>query len=328
MDAAFSVLLAAATPELELPLLRLPEVSRLEAVAAHPLLKLLFPLPILAAIAPAIWWFFRDTWRELDGEAAAYRNEAAARGSIDYRPMACFVITAAVLTMQEYYGGRRFYEELIRPELHLLEEAGHTWLKLQKYDELYSYAWWSAARAAGYVLIPLPLWKLLFPKDRIVDMGLRVRGFFEHAWVYALCLAVVLPLIFIVAQFPDFGSYYPFYKNSSRSWNDFILWQAMYWMQFLALELFFRGWMVAALRRSLGSAAIFAMAVPYCMIHFGKPYFEAHGAIIAGIVLGSLSAKTRSIYAGFLVHVTVALGMDLLSLYKRGALPTTFWAAG
>jgi membrane protease YdiL (CAAX protease family) len=76
------------------------------------------------------------------------------------------------------------------------------------------------------------------------------------------------------------------------------------------------------MRRSLGSAAIFAMAVPYCMIHYGKPYLEANGAIIAGIVLGSLAMRTRSIYAGFLVHITVALSMDLLALTHRNALPT------
>ena len=29
-----------------------------------------------------------------------------------------------------------------------------------------------------------------------------------------------------------------------------------------------------------------------------------------------------------LVHITVAVGMDLLSLYKRAALPVTFWAPG
>jgi membrane protease YdiL (CAAX protease family) len=102
----------------------------------------------------------------------------------------------------------------------------------------------------------------------------------------------------------------------------------MYWVQFFALEFFFRGWMVGALRHSLGSAAIFVMAVPYCMIHYGKPYLEAHGAIVAGVALGSLSMKTRSIYAGFLLHIAVAVGMDLLSLYKRGALPQVFWAPG
>ncbi len=64
------------------------------------------------------------------------------------------------------------------------------------------------------------------------------------------------------------------------------------------------------------------MVVPYCMIHFGKPYLEACGAMVAGVVLGSLSMRTRSIYAGFLVHGTVAILMDVVSLDHRNALPT------
>jgi hypothetical protein len=43
---------------------------------------------------------------------------------------------------------------------------------------------------------------------------------------------------------------------------------------------------------------------------------------VAGVVLGSLSMKTRSIWAGFLVHTTVAVLMDLLALDHRHALPT------
>ena len=75
----------------------------------------------------------------------------------------------------------------------------------------------------------------------------------------------------------------------------------------------------------MGAGAIFVMAVPYCMIHYGKPYLEAHGAIVAGIVLGSLAMRTRSIYSGFLVHITVAFSMDFLSLWRRGSLPKVFW---
>jgi membrane protease YdiL (CAAX protease family) len=232
-----------------------------------------------------------------------------------------------VLTMQEYFGGRPFFDEVLRTPLREFGEH-HAWFKTQKYEELLSFAWWSTARLFGYVLIPLPLWKILFPKDSLIDMGLRLRGFFHHFWVYGLCLGIVLPVMLLVSTQPDFGTYYPFYKQSSRSWSDFMMWEALYWLQFFSLELFFRGWMVGALRRTMGSGAIFAMAVPYCMIHYGKPYFEAHGAIVAGVVLGSLSMRTRSIYAGFLVHITVAVGMDLLSLYKRAALPVTFWAPG
>jgi membrane protease YdiL (CAAX protease family) len=284
------------------------------------------PLPILVAIAPVIWWFFRQTWRELDTEAARYRQETA--GTLDLRPAACLTITAIVLTMQEYYGGRQFYDELFRPILAGLEARGHEWVKLSKYDEYYGYVWWVSTRVIGYVLVPLPLWKLLFPKDSLLDMGLRLKGFFQHLWIYGLCLGVVLPTMLIVASQPDFGTYYPFYKNSERSWFDFLAWEVIYFIQFLALEMFFRGWMVGALRKSMGSAAIFAMAVPYCMIHYGKPYLEAHGAIVAGVVLGSLAMRTRSIYSGFLVHITVAFLMDLLALWRRGALPSIWWPPG
>jgi membrane protease YdiL (CAAX protease family) len=78
----------------------------------------------------------------------------------------------------------------------------------------------------------------------------------------------------------------------------------------------------------MGSAAIFAMSVPYCMIHYGKPYLEANGAIIAGIALGSLAMRTKSIYSGFLVHITVAGVMDWTSLAARHALPTQWLPPG
>ena len=47
--------------------------------------------------------------------------------------------------------------------------------------------------------------------------------------------------------------------------------------------------------------------------------------VIAGVVLGSLAMRTRSIYSGFLVHVTVALSMDLLTLANHGTLPRALW---
>jgi membrane protease YdiL (CAAX protease family) len=284
------------------------------------------PIPILAAIAPVLIWFFKDTWQKLDDEARRYRIEHGAER--DLRPAACLLIAAVVLTVQEYYGGRQFFQTTLRPELEALYAGSWKWLQFDTYDELYAYGWWCFARSVGYVMLPLLTWKLLFPSDSLLDMGLRGRGFLSHLWIYGLCLAIVIPVLLLVAQQPDFGSYYPFYKQSSRSVFDFMAWEAMYWVQFFSLELFFRGWMVGALRRTLGSSAIFVMAVPYCMIHYGKPYLEAHGAIVAGVVLGSLAMRTRSIYAGFLLHISVAVGMDLLSLYKREAIPHNFWPGG
>jgi membrane protease YdiL (CAAX protease family) len=315
-------------PRVAFPLTQLKNISLFRSLLSYPPLKALLPIPILAAIAPLLWWFFRDTWKRLDDEAAEYRAQLRESGRFDYRPIACFCIVGVVLTLQEYYGGASFYAQMIRPWLSELEAHGHHFIKLAKYDEYYGFCWWSFSRVFGYVFIPLPLWKLLFPKDSLLDMGFRTRGFLRHMWIYVLCLAFVIPPMLLVSRQPDFNSYYPFYKHASRSGFDLLIWEVIYFAQFLSLETFFRGWMVGALRKTMGSGAIFAMAVPYCMIHYGKPYFEVNGAIVAGVVLGSLAMRTRSIYAGFLVHITVAFSMDFLALYQRGALPHHFWAPG
>jgi membrane protease YdiL (CAAX protease family) len=283
------------------------------------------PIPGFLLILPLLWLFFRSTWRDLDEEAQRHRGEILAEGRMDYRPFLALVIAALILTMQEYYGGRGYFDTAIRPLLAKYEAAHPNLVQFARYEELYGFAWWAGTRVFGYVFVPFPLWKLLFPRDSLLDLGLRTRGFFLHAWIYALFLAVVLPAMWAVSREPDFGTYYPFYKHSSRSWFDFLLWESMYFAQFFALEMFFRGWWLGALRRSFGSGAIFAMAVPYCMIHYGKPYLEACGAIIAGIALGSLSMKTKSIYQGFLVHITVAGLMDWLALRHRHATPAVFW---
>jgi membrane protease YdiL (CAAX protease family) len=297
--------------------------------------KALFPIPAYLVLAPLLWLFFRRTWRELDVAAHEHQKKTLAAGEYDYRPAVLFVITAFVLTLQEYYGGRNFYDDHLKPWLRHIETAELTspgglgrFVNIKKYNELYSYGWWSFSRCFGYVAIPLLTWKLCFRKDSLLDMGLRFRGLLSHAWIYALCLAVVLPAVFIVSRAPDFGNYYPFYKHASRSWFDLMCWEAMYFAQFFALEIFFRGFWLSGLRNTLGSGAIFAMCVPYCMIHYGKPYLEAAGALVAGIALGSLSMRTKSIYSGFLVHVSVALLMDLLALSHRGALPASFWGSG
>jgi membrane protease YdiL (CAAX protease family) len=50
------------------------------------------------------------------------------------------------------------------------------------------------------------------------------------------------------------------------------------------------------------------------MIHFGKPFPETIGAIAAGLVLGLLSYKSKSVIPGIFLHYSVAITMDILAL--------------
>ena len=286
--------------------------------------KAWLPVPILLGCLYLGYRLFRKDWLEMDQEALRFRQEDAALGVIDRRPLAALGYCAFVLTIQHYWGSSNIY----RSEIHtaLLEIThGRLHFLLERYADLNSYLWWSLTRVVGYTLLPIALWKWWFPKDKILDFGLRTEGFFRHLPLYLGLLVVVTIPLLIVSKQGDFANYYPFYKGTSRSWFDLIVWEFAYFLQFLTLEFFFRGWLIGTLRRSMGSATIMIMCVPYCMIHYGKPYLEAQGAVIAGLVLGSLSAKTRSIYGGFLLHIAVALGMDFLALMHRGALPTRWF---
>lgn len=292
-----------------------------------PLVKWLLPVPLLLAIAPIVYWFFRGTWKKLDADAAALRRELDATGRVDYRPLVTLTLGVLILTMQEYFGQVRFFAQTISPFLASTLRGGHdpnVRAHLGLYAETYGRLWWGLTRLAGY-LTPFLLWRAVFPQDSLRDMGLRFAGLRQHAWLYALFVVIMVPVLVLVSRQPDFGAYYPICATAGRSWAEFAAWEGVYVAQFIGLEMFFRGWWIRT-TRVFGTGAIFSMVVPYCMVHFGKPYLEACAAIIAGVVLGSLAIQTRSIWAGVSVHVTVALLNDILALDRKHQLPTALTA--
>ena len=60
------------------------------------------------------------------------------------------------------------------------------------------------------------------------------------------------------------------------------------------------------------------MMLPYALIHIHKPFPEAIGSMFAGLILGNLALKSRSIWFGVLLHMSIALSMDFLGLFNSG----------
>ena len=275
--------------------------------------------------------FFLETWLQADREAAEARALRAEQGlGYDWRPVVAYLLAAVILTFQEYFGDRATFNNLVARGWEIAWGGGpqgaathhwkifgpQAWAQSPRWSEIYGLAYWSFTRSLGYFIIPV-LVMLFWRRDRLRDYGLRTRGFLEHAWIYALFFGIVLVAVVVVAQTGEFANYYPFYHEASRSWRDLLIWECIYATQFFTLEFFFRGFLVNAGRQSMGSGVLLAMVVPYCMIHFGKPWAETLAAILAGVVLGTLSLKTRSIWSGFLIHVTVALSMDVAALLQQ-----------
>lgn len=196
-------------------------------------------------------------------------------------------------------------------------------LKSTGFFELMSYAWWTTAHLIGFILIP---WFVIrtFLKIPFADCGLRFNDTAKHWRGYLLLLSPILVFVFIASTGKDFVSHYPFYKQAGRSWLDFFSWELLYISQFIFLEFFFRGFILHTLRPAIGANAVWVMCVPYLMIHFPKLWPEAFGAILFGLFLGILSLRSRSIWGGVMVHVGVAVSMDVMALWRNGNIPVAW----
>jgi membrane protease YdiL (CAAX protease family) len=184
---------------------------------------------------------------------------------------------------------------------------------------LASLLFWIGGCVVGYFVLPAAYLRLTGRK--LADFYLGTSGFREHKWLYLGAIALMLPVLAIVSYSPAFQEIYPFYVGADRSWFDLVVWEAAYVLQFFALEFFFRAFLLEGLRPSFGVGAVFLMLLPYCMVHFPKTGAESAASIIAGLVLGVLAMRYRSIWGGVLVHSVVAIGMDVLSLIQKGQFP-------
>jgi len=250
-------------------------------------------------------------------------------GTFGPREAGVLLVAAIALTIMQFGGAERVFLDWFGPALREgvalpegldVDTAFILLARDHPFYELYGLLHWVAFCVVGYVLLPCVFLKLT--GQRIADCNVDFGGFFRHAGVYlALFVMVLLPVV-AVSFTREYQAIYPFYSLSGRSGFDLIAWELAYGVQFFALEFFFRGFLLQGLRRWIGYGAVFVMVVPYCMLHFQKTGSESMGAIVAGLILGSLAMRYRSIWGGVFIHWGVAITMDVLSLVHRDLLPT------
>jgi membrane protease YdiL (CAAX protease family) len=189
-------------------------------------------------------------------------------------------------------------------------------------DRINHFTNWCVDCVGCYLVIPWLVVRFAF-RQRARDYGVKLTDAFADWWIYLVMLILMVPMVLLASTNAHFLQTYPFYRLEPNEplWPFFWRWELLYAVQFFCLEFFFRGFLVHGLKHRFGAYAIFAMVVPYCMIHFGKPLPETFASIIAGIALGFMSLKTRSIWLGTAIHVSVALGMDFASLWRKGIIP-------
>ena len=178
---------------------------------------------------------------------------------------------------------------------------------------------WSGTQIVSYLVLPLIVIRFIGLKPS--DIGWKFRGTSSHWKYYATLFAIAVPFVAIASTTAEFQERYPLLeivRGQLGVWHDLRIWWIFYFLQFVAVETFFRGFLVLGLAKRFGQASILIATVPYLMIHFVKPPAEALAAIVGGIVMGTLAYRTKSVWWGIALHVSVATLMDFLSLGHKG----------
>jgi membrane protease YdiL (CAAX protease family) len=260
----------------------------------------------LLSLCSRIW----DYWNSLhqacldDDFISSDNNEQLSRRpALDKEPIIALITVAVSLTMiNAFVKSEYWYQQLCQGFLPV------------DFQLLGSHAYWAVGSILFYTLPPFCM--LWLQGKRIRDYGVSVEGMRQHLGIYLVMICIMAPVVWLASQREAFLTVYPFYKQVNRSYTDLIIWEGLYALQFVALEFFFRGYLLFSLRRKLGVYAIFVMMVPYCMIHFSKPTLETFASIIAGIALGTVALATRSIWWGAMLHIAVAWTMDTLAVWR------------
>jgi membrane protease YdiL (CAAX protease family) len=134
---------------------------------------------------------------------------------------------------------------------------------------------------------------------------------------YFLLVFLMLPLLIWASLQTDFAAVYPKAQIISTELGTeakplhYVLFETAYASDFFSIELFFRGFLIITLGKIMGRQCILPIALFYFSIHLGKPMLEAISSFFGGLILGAISYNSKSIWGGLLVHVSIALLMEL-----------------
>jgi hypothetical protein len=255
-----------------------------------------------------------DDWLERRVGPAWSAPPDQPEGSRQARRQAAIVLVgSAVLLIAAWHWGRQgayVGSALEDWTLDILGSVGEDYRGALPYD------FWGLAAVFWRIVIPLAIivWVLRRPT---CEFGYRVEGLGRHLPAYGLLFLVMAPLLVWASSLDSFQATYPFYSGAAEGGMQFWVYELGYWLQFVALEAFFRGYLVFGLAPALGAGnAVLVMVIPYVMVHFGKPTLEVFAAVVAGFILGHMALRARSWVGGALLHIAVAFTMDVAAISR------------
>jgi membrane protease YdiL (CAAX protease family) len=159
------------------------------------------------------------------------------------------------------------------------------------YHRLTPYYYWD--RVILYLVIPLFVILFLF-RENPKAYGFSLGDWKAGLLLTALGILLMAPILYLLGH-----------GDSSMRGYYQPLAQGLPWTTFLDLigwEFLFRGWILFAYARQFGAEALWLQAVPFALMHNGKPEVETLSTIFGGFAFGWVAYRTKSFLYPFLIH--------------------------
>lgn len=164
----------------------------------------------------------------------------------------------------------------------------------------------AADRLILYFLIPLAF-ILLILRQNPADYGLQLGNWRKGIKWSLLCMALTAPILWYLGHTPDFRHYYGGGRVDAVGLTLETIGQLLGW------EFILRGFLLFGLAGIAGPHAIFIQAVPFALLHLGKPEAETWTTVFGGAVLGLVAWDSRSFLYPFLIHCFLYVSTILIA---------------
>jgi CAAX protease family protein len=152
-------------------------------------------------------------------------------------------------------------------------------------------------RVILYLLIPLIIILLLF-RENPKEFGFSLGDWKSGLLITAIGILLMAPVIYFLGHGDEsMKAYYEPYVNG-------LPWTTL--LDLIGWEFLFRGWILFGYARTFGPHALWLQAVPFALMHNGKPEIETLSTIFGGFAFGWVAYRTKSFVWPFLIHWFIA----------------------
>lgn len=163
------------------------------------------------------------------------------------------------------------------------------------YHRLTDFKYWD--RVILYLVVPLFV-TVVFFRENPKEYGFGVGDWKAGLVITAIGITVMTPVIYFLGSGDEtMRAYYQPYVNG-LPWTTFL--------DLIGWEFIFRGWILFGYARKFGAESLWLQAVPFALLHNGKPEVETLSTIFGGFAFGWVAYRTKSFLYPFLIHWFIA----------------------